>query len=180
MNLQALLQLMVEKHASDLFLKVGSPPSMRVDGRVEFAENPPSTTEFMEEALKAVSDERERGRFLEDRELDTAYESGKDRFRVNVFRQRGHIGFVFRHVPSAIQTFEQLRLPVKELERLSTLERGLVLITGTAGSGKSTALAAIVKHMNDNFHRHIITVEDPIEYLHTDNKSVIDQREVGV
>ncbi len=127
-----------------------------------------------------MSDERERNRFLDDRELDTAYESGKDRFRVNVFRQRGHVGFVFRYVPSTIKSFEELNLPVEVLQKLSSLERGLVLVTGTAGSGKSTALAAMVKHMNDSFHKHIITVEDPIEYLHADNKCVIDQREVGV
>lgn len=180
MDLQELLQLMVEKDASDLFLKVGTKPSMRVDGQVQFTEDVPSTPEFMEKTLSTVSDERERNRFLEDRELDTAYESGTERFRVNAFRQRGNIGFVFRHVPSIIKDFEALSLPVKELQRLSELKRGLVLITGTAGSGKSTALAAMVKHMNDNLSRHIITVEDPIEYLHADNKSIIDQREVGV
>lgn len=171
---------MVEKKASDLFLKVGAPPSLRVDGQVELVDDAPSTAEFMTQALNEISNEKERTHFAEERELDTAHETGGERFRVSVFKQRSHVGFVFRHVPSAIYTFKELHLPEEQLARLSTLERGLVLMTGTTGSGKSTALAAMVKYMNDNFCRHIITVEDPIEYLHKDNKSIIDQREIGV
>ena len=180
MDLQALLQLMVEKNASDLFLKVGTKPSLRVDGEIQFIEDAPSTSKFMEQTLNTVSDERERNHFIEDKEMDTAHESGTERFRVNAFRQRGDIGFVFRHVSSIIKDFDELNLPSKELIKLSNLKRGLVLVTGTTGSGKSTALAAMIKYMNDNMCRHIITVEDPIEYLYTDNKCVIEQREVGV
>ena len=144
MDFNALLVNMVEKKSSDLFLKVGSPPSMRVDGQIQFIGDQPLTPEFMQQTLEAISNEHQKEIFEKESELDTAHESGGNRFRVSVFRQRSHIGFVFRHVPSTIFTFDELHLPGKELTKLSLLKRGMVLITGTKGSGKSTALAAMV------------------------------------
>ncbi len=180
MDLNHLLDMMVEKRASDLFIKVGTAPSMRIDGSVRMIESEPVTPEFAEQVVRQIANDREQKHFMAEGELDVSYQCGEHRFRTNFFRQRGTIGVVFRHVPSAIYTFEELNLPSEQLTKLSGLKRGLVLLTGTAGSGKSTALASMIKYMNDNFCRHIITIEDPIEYLHHDNISVVEQREVGV
>ncbi len=179
MDLAVLLRRMVEENASDLILKVGTPPALRIDGSVRITEDDPVTEEFSRSALEQMLQPVQLKRFEQRGEADFSYESDGNRFRVNAFRQRGHIGLVFRHIPQATADFEQLHLPAAQLEKLSSLKRGLVLVTGTAGSGKSTTLAAMIKYMNDHFHRHIITIEDPIEFVYEDNLCVIEQREVG-
>jgi len=184
MTLEDLLRAMVRARASDLFLKAGSPPALRVDGAVRrdlLGERRELDAGFMETVLKRVLDERDRRAFDRAGEADTAYEvEGLDRFRVNVFRQRGRVGCVFRHIPRKIPTLEELNLPAAQLRKLCGLQRGLVLVTGVAGSGKSTCLAAMVDYINVNFPRHIITIEDPIEFVHEDKRSVIEQREIGI
>jgi twitching motility protein PilT len=131
--------------------------------------------------LRTVAGEAARKRFESEGELDTAYEAREiGRFRVNAYRQRGQTSFAFRHVESVIPTFEDLNLPAEELRKLAAKPRGLVLVTGVAGSGKSTALAAMVGHINQTQQKHVITIEDPIEFVHEDRKCIIDQREIGL
>jgi len=184
MTLDELLRAMVRARASDLFLKVGSPPAVRVDGAVRrsfLKECPAVDAAFMEGILEKVLDARDRETFARTGEADTAYDvEDLDRFRVNVFRQRGRTGCVFRHIPRVVPGFEELNLPGDQLRKLCALQRGLVLVTGVAGSGKSTCLAAMVDYINSNFPRHIITIEDPIEFVHEDKRSVIEQREIGI
>lgn len=184
MELNALLDLMVRERASDLFLKTNSAPSVRVDGNLKqlAGEAGASLDEaYMLRALEAVLDKRDRAAFDRDGEADAAYELPKvGRFRVNAFRQRGLTGFVFRHIPRKIPPLDDLNLPVDQLKKLCSRQRGLVLITGVAGSGKSTCLAAMIDFINANFRKHVVTIEDPIEFVHDDKLSVIEQREIGL
>ncbi len=180
MELSAIFAGMVKEEASDLFLKVGAPPAMRVVGRVVPMQAPPLTEENIKEVFEEVCDEGLRKAFAEKGNADSAYEiPGVGRFRANIFRQRGYIGMVFRHIHSKIPSLEDLNLPAESLRRLALLPRGLILLTGTAGSGKSTTIAAMINYINQHEERHIVTVEDPIEYTFTDAKCVIEQREVG-
>lgn len=179
-DINALFTIMVKEGASDLFLKVGAPPSMRVVGKVIITETPPLTEQDMKDAFEKVASETAKKRFLDNNEADISYEvGGTGRFRGNIFRQRGYIGMVFRAIKSSIPSFEDLNLPVEQLKKLSMIPRGLVLITGTTGSGKSTTLAAMINYINDNAEKHIVTVEDPIEFTFRDRRSVIEQREIG-
>jgi pilus retraction protein PilT len=181
MNIREVLRAMVQLRASDLFLKVGGPPQVRVDGTVRQLGNTGLTKDDMKEAFVMLVDEPSRESFRKSHEADTAFEEeGLGRFRVNVFMQRGQIGFVLRHVRSDIPGFQDLGLPIDTFERMSLLRRGLILVTGITGSGKSTTLAAMIQYMNKNTNRHIITVEDPIEYSYIDDRCVINQREVGI
>jgi len=180
MELASIFAAMVKEEASDLFLKVGVPPAMRVVGRVISMGGQPLTEENMLEVFSEVCDDFAKKKFAEKGEVDVSYEIyGVGRFRSNIFRQRGYIGMVFRHIHAKVPTMEELNLPADQLRRLAMLPRGLVLVTGTAGSGKSTTLASMVNYINETEERHIITVEDPIEFTFTDKKSVIDQREIG-
>ena len=167
-------------NASDLHLKVGNPPVIRVDGKLHPIPQMRRVTQ--EDVMKmafGIMNDSQKERFKRSNELDIAYSvPGLGRFRVNVFQQRGTVGMVFRLIPVKILTIEELNLP-KVLESLALRQRGLVLVTGTTGSGKSTTLAAMVHQINQGRTAHIITVEDPIEYLHRDMKSLINQREVG-
>ena len=116
----------------------------------------------------------------EQNEIDVAYElPGIGRFRVNIFKQKGCLGFVFRHIESRIPSFEELNLPLKTIGKMAESQRGLVLVTGNAGSGKSTTLAAMIQHINERFNKHIVTIEDPIEFVHPNKKCLIHQREIG-
>ncbi|MHB0980285.1 MAG: type IV pilus twitching motility protein PilT [Thermoleophilia bacterium] len=175
-----LLHKMIEVGGSDLHLKVGSPPCIRVNGemdRVESAEalKPDDTREM----ILGLLNTGQRKEFEEEHELDFAYAiPGLSRFRVNAFFQRGSIGSVFRTIPIKIPTAEELGLPPIVLE-LAMRPRGLVLVTGPTGSGKSTTLAAMVDHINKNKKCHIMTIEDPIEFLHRDQLAIVNQREVG-
>jgi twitching motility protein PilT len=178
--LEALLERMVKEEASDLFLKIGKPPSMRIAGRVTELAQQELSEGIMKEILAEITPERTRKRFDEGNDIDIAYElEGIGRFRASIYRQRGRIGMVFRAIPAKIKTFSELNLPAAQLQKLSLLPRGLVLVTGTAGCGKSTTLASMIDYINHTQSKHIITIEDPIEFTFTDDKSVIDQRELG-
>ncbi len=180
MELASVFAAMVKEEASDLFLKVGVPPAIRVVGRVISMGGPPLTEENMLEVFNEVCDDFAKKKFAEKGEADISYEIyGVGRFRANVFRQRGYIGMVFRHIKSRIPSMEDLSLPGEQLRRLALLPRGLVLVTGIAGCGKSTTIASMISHINQTEERHIITIEDPIEFTFTDQKCVIEQREIG-
>lgn len=178
--LHALLRMTVQESASDLFLKTGAPPSLRVDGQVKFLKADRVPPEAMQRIAALLLAER-MDQFLSDGESDLAYEAdGIGRFRVNVFRQRGLVSAAFRHVQGDIPTFATLGLPAEQLTRLAAQSSGVVLVTGVTGSGKSTTMAAMVDYMNHHYRRHIITIEDPVEFVHADRKCLIEQREVGI
>ena len=174
------LQAMEENKASDLYITVGYPPTMRGESELMHLNEKPMSPEDVNEILNAVLTNRQKRDFEIHMELNTALDIGEyGRFRINVLRQRQHPALVIRRIISKIPNFEELRLP-NILEKLSMEKRGLVLLTGMTGSGKSTTLASMVDHRNQNSEGHIITIEDPIEYFHDHKKSVITQREVGV
>jgi twitching motility protein PilT len=181
MELNDILTVAMKGGASDIHLKAGLPPMFRIDGKLlplkDARRLPPEDISRM---AFSIMNNYQKERFKEMNELDLAYGvPGLGRFRVNVFQQRGTIGIVFRVIPFKILTIEQLLLP-KVLEKIALEERGLILVTGTTGSGKSTTLAAMVDHINTNQTCHIMTIEDPIEFLIRDKRSIINQREVGV
>ncbi|MCB9995980.1 MAG: PilT/PilU family type 4a pilus ATPase [Rhodospirillales bacterium] len=171
---------MNEKQASDLYLTVGFPPTLRIEGVLEPIRPEPLTAEEINEIISSVLTNRQRREFETQMELNSSLDVGQyGRFRVNVLRQRQNPALVLRRIISKIPSFEELRLP-KLLEKLSLEKRGLVLVTGMTGSGKSTTLASMINYRNQHEQGHIITIEDPIEYFHEHNKSVVTQREVGV
>jgi twitching motility protein PilT len=181
MHIDDLLTVAVQSGASDLHLKVGSYPMMRVSGTLTVCSEEKrldkSDTEAMADTLFSA-DQREK--FRRAQEVDLAYSvPGLGRFRCNVFQQRGTVGLVLRVIPTRIKTIDELGLP-PVLKKIATEERGLVLVTGTTGSGKSTTLAAMIDYINTTRSTHIMTVEDPIEYLHRDHHSIVNQREVNV
>jgi twitching motility protein PilT len=180
-NIDDLLRRAVESRASDLHLKVGNHPYLRVDGLLNALNDIPRVTpeEMLSMAFSMMTN-RQKQKFKETAELDMAYGvAGLGRFRVNVFQQRGNVGMVLRVIPTKIRTIEELELP-RILTTVCEEQRGLVLCTGTTGSGKSTTLAAMIDRINSLRPEHIITIEDPIEYLHRDKKGFINQREVEV
>ncbi|HWN84742.1 MAG TPA: type IV pilus twitching motility protein PilT [Vicinamibacterales bacterium] len=181
MHVNDLLKIAVDSGASDLHLKVGTFPMMRVRGSLLPAmEDKRLEHEEMVSMAAAVLPVGYRDRFKEFHEVDLAYSvAGLGRFRCNAFQQRGTIGMVFRVIPRLITSIEELALP-PVLKKISTEERGLVLVTGATGSGKTTTLAAMIDEINATRTAHIMTIEDPIEYLHRDKRSVINQREIGV
>lgn len=175
-----LLQRAVQKDASDIHLKTGSVPYFRLDGDVAPEGTELIGKEQMESFLALILNEEQRSILAKRGEIDLSFtEKGVGRFRVNAFRQRGIISCVLRRIKTRILSFEQLRLP-PIVEHFACLPRGLILITGTTGSGKSTTLAAIIDYINENRRCHIVTIEDPIEYVHTDKMSVVNQREVTI
>jgi twitching motility protein PilT len=181
MHIDELLRKAVAAGASDLHLKVGSYPMMRVHGALKpIAEDKRLGLEDTESMAATMLSPQQQQKFRDQQETDLAYSvPGLGRFRCNVFRQRSTIGLVMRIIPTRIPTIEELTLP-PVLKTIAGEERGLVLVTGTTGSGKSTTLAAMIDHINGTRGVHIMTVEDPIEYLHRDNRSIINQREVAV
>jgi twitching motility protein PilT len=173
---------LIEKGGSDLHLKVPAPPVMRVDGQMRHIEGlSPLTPEETERAVREMLHDPEKLKeFADEGEVDFAYSiPGVARFRCNAFRQRGSVSLVIRAIPVSIKTIDQLQLP-PVIRELAEEERGIVLLTGTTGSGKSTTLAAMIDHINSTRRRHIVTVEDPLEFLHEDKQSIINQREVGM
>ena len=181
MELPDLLKVAVERKASDLHLKVGSPPVLRIDDRlVPLMEMPRLGQDAVVTMAASVMNAKQRERFKERCEIDLAYSvPGLGRFRANVFQQRGTVGLVMRVIPIKIMSISELNLP-GVLEKVAMEPRGLILVTGTTGSGKSSTLAAMIDHINSNRSGHILTIEDPIEFLHRDKKCLINQREVGV
>ncbi len=179
-SLDELLKKMIDVEASDLHLKVGSPPVMRIDGELHPTSLPMLLPNDTEEYAQSIFTQRAAGEFREMNEADFAYGKAElGRFRVNVFRQRGSVSLVLRRVLPTTQDFAELGLP-PVLEKLAAEARGLVLVTGPTGSGKTTTLASIIDHMNQTRRVNIITIEDPIEVLHRDKLAIIAQREVGM
>ena len=176
---KGVLQHMVQNNASDLHLKVGRPPTLRVDGHMQSLELPPLTQEDLRSLAEQIMAPKNIKEFSEVKESDFALAvPGIGRFRVNAYQQRGTIAYAFRTVPFQAKTISELNLP-PAVEQIALMPRGLILVTGITGSGKSTALASMLHYINQNRHANIITIEDPIEFLHRDIKSSINQREVG-
>ena len=177
-----MLRNIVAQRASDIHLQAGAPPFMRVDGSLEpFQGVPVLTPQQTEQVALAMMSEAQRELFSHRHELDFAFTiPNVARFRCNVFRQRGSVGVVMRVVQDSVPSFETLGLPISVVTDFASQERGLVLITGPTGHGKSTTLAAMVDHVNRKFPKNIITVEDPIEILHVNQRSLVIQREVGL
>jgi twitching motility protein PilT len=180
LDFRRVLETMLEQGASDLHLKVGTRPQIRVDGQLLVLDQPPPTPKELEALIEQILTPAQKQEFLSTRELDFAIGiPGLARFRANFHYQRGTPAIVLRHVPLGVPAIEELNLP-RFVERLALLPRGLILVTGTVGSGKSTTLASMIDCINRSMARSIITVEDPIEFLHRDDKSMISQREVGL
>jgi twitching motility protein PilT len=180
MDLQQLLTECAKRQASDLHLKAGSKPIVRIHGHLELQDDLPSVNQdFVRRTVMTLLGEHRYDQMLQGKEIDLGYRlPGVGRFRVNAFLCQGEVRAVFRHIPERTPSFQDLYLP-KVLERLAMERRGMILVTGITGSGKSTTLAAMISFMNRHRNDHIITIEDPIEYVHEDNKCLISQREVG-
>jgi twitching motility protein PilT len=178
-NMHQLLKAMIEKGASDLHITTGSPPQLRIDGKLHPLKMPPLSPQETKQLTYSVLTDAQKHRFEETNELDLSFSVQKlSRFRGNIFVQRGNVAGAFRAIPFKIKTFEELNLPpvVNELARKP---RGLLLVTGPTGSGKSTTLASIIDRINTERSEHIVTIEDPIEYLHPHKGCLVNQREVG-
>src|ERR671917_858403 len=178
-NFKQTIAQMVQKNASDLLLKVGRPPTVRLNGELHGLEMPPVKPEDLKLLAEQIMTPRQVKEFSEKKEADFAIGvPGVGRFRTNIYQQRGTLAFAFRAIPYEVKTVKELHLP-PVLEEIALRPRGLVLITGVTGSGKSTALASMINHINQNRKVNVITIEDPIEFLHRDVMSNISQREVG-
>ncbi|MDH3211231.1 MAG: type IV pilus twitching motility protein PilT [Myxococcales bacterium] len=178
-NMHQLLKAMIEKGASDLHVTTGTAPQLRIDGKLHPLRMPPLTPPETKQLCYSVLTDAQKHRFEEVSELDLSFSVQKlSRFRGNVFLQRGNVAGAFRAIPFQIKTFEELSLP-KVVADLADKPRGLVLVTGPTGSGKSTTLATIVDRINSMRNEHIVTIEDPIEYLHQHKSCVVNQREIG-
>ena len=178
-NFKQAISQMVQRNASDLLLKVGRPPTVRMNGELHALEMPPVKPEDLKLLAEQIMTPRQVKEFAEKKEADFAIGvPGVGRFRTNIYQQRGTLAFAFRAIPYEVKTVRELNLPAV-LEEISLRPRGLVLVTGVTGSGKSTALASMINHINQNRRVNVITIEDPIEFLHRDVQSNISQREVG-
>ena len=177
-NLHQLLKAMIEKGASDLHITTGSPPQLRIDGRLTPLKSPPLGAPETKQLCYSILTDSQKHRFEEQNELDLSFGvKGLSRFRANIFMQRGAVAGAFRTIPFKILSFAELGLP-PVVEGLAKKPRGLVLVTGPTGSGKSTTLAAILDKINSERHEHIVTIEDPIEYLHPHKNCLVNQREI--
>ncbi len=179
-NMDRLLQACVSQDASDIHLVVGRPPVLRIDGRLRSLETKVLEPEDTVGLMKSITPERNQQELQEEGGTDFGFAFGDDaRFRVAVFRQKSNISVCLRLIPSKIMSFEEIGLP-RICAALCRRPRGMFLVTGPTGSGKTTTLASMINYINENFDRHIITVEEPIEYYHNHKKSVVNQREVGI
>ena len=177
--LESYLQVVLDYGGSDLHLEAGAPPAVRINGDIKFLEEPPLESSQAEEILLPILSERLAQEFLDTGSVDFSYEvEGMARFRVNFLLQSRGMGGVFRIIPNRIPTLDDLNLP-PIVNNIARMDKGLVVVTGPTGSGKSTTLAAIVNHINRTRRKHIITIEDPIEFVHKSDKSMIQQREIG-
>jgi twitching motility protein PilT len=177
-TLYDLLKMMIEKDASDLHITTGSPPRLRIDGKLELIDHPPLTPADTKALCYSVLTDAQKHRYEENNELDLSFGvKGLSRFRSNIFMQRGAVAGAFRTIPFEIRSFKELGLP-EIVSELVKKPRGLILVTGPTGCGKSTTLAAMIDMINNERNEHIITVEDPIEYLHSHKKCLVNQREV--
>ena len=175
-----LLRLMAQKKGSDLFITAGFPPAIKVDGKITPQSNQSLTPQHTAELARAIMNDKQAAEFESTKECNFAISpAGIGRFRVNAFVQQAHIGVVLRTIATTIPTFESLQLP-PVLKDISMTKRGLVILVGGTGTGKSTSLAAMVDYRNENSYGHIITVEDPIEYVHEHKKCIVTQREIGI
>jgi twitching motility protein PilT len=178
-NMHQLLKAMIEKGASDLHLTTGTAPQLRIDGKLHPLRMPPLSPPETKQLCYSVLTDSQKHRFEETNELDLSFSVQKlSRFRANVFIQRGNVAGAFRAIPFKIKSFEDLNLP-RTVADLADRPRGLVLVTGPTGSGKSTTLATIIDRINTNRNEHIVTIEDPIEYLHHHKGCIVNQREIG-
>jgi twitching motility protein PilT len=178
-SLRRALEEMVRRRASDLHLKVGRPPMLRVHGELAPTDLPVLRADDLKRCAEQLLGPRQREEFAQNKEIDFAVGvQGLGRFRVNLFQQRGTLGFAFRAIPFEIPSMEELQLP-EVLEQIALSPRGLVLVTGVTGSGKSTTLAAMIRHVNEQRSVNVVTIEDPIEFLYRDIRSMVSQREVG-
>jgi twitching motility protein PilT len=178
-NLHQLLKAMIEKGSSDLHITTSSPPQLRIDGKLHPLKMPPMTASETKQLCYSILTDAQKHRFEETNELDLSFGvRGLSRFRANIFMQRGAVAGAFRAIPFKILTFEELGLP-RVVNELAKKPRGLVLVTGPTGSGKSTTLASIIDRINMDRSEHIVTIEDPIEYLHPHKGCLVNQREVG-
>jgi twitching motility protein PilT len=178
-NMHQLLKAMIEKGASDLHITTGTAPQLRIDGKLHPLRMPPLSPPETKQLCYSVLTDSQKHRFEEANELDLSFSVQKlSRFRANIFIQRGNVAGAFRAIPFKIKSFEELNLP-KIVADLAEKPRGLVLVTGPTGSGKSTTLATIVDRINANRNEHIVTIEDPIEYLHHHKGCIVNQREIG-
>jgi twitching motility protein PilT len=178
-SFKTVLQELIRRNGSDLHLKVGRPPTIRVDGELEPLEHQPLRPEDLKALAEQLMTPRQVKQFAEEKECDFAIGvPGIGRFRVNVYQQRGSLCYAMRAIPYQARTISELNLP-PVLEEVALKPRGLILVTGVTGSGKSTALAAMIQHINENRRANVITIEDPIEFLHRDINSHINQREIG-
>ena len=178
-NMSDLLLMMVQKRASDLHLTSGTPPMLRIDGQITATPFEKMTPDVCQRLIYSLLTDQQRQMFEAKSELDLSFGiKGVGRVRMNVFRQRGSVGAALRSIPSTFMTFEELGLPEVVYEVVGK-PRGLVMVTGPTGSGKSTTLASMIDYLNENRNGHIITIEDPIEYIHHHKKCIVNQREVG-
>ncbi len=180
MNVKPLFKLMVEKKASDLFFAPFAPAKIKIDGKIMPVNKLEMTPKMVKQAAIELMDEEQLDEFTRELELDFAIsEPGLGRFRVNVFQQRGNVSMVLRYITAELPTLDELGMP-EQMKELVMLRRGLILMVGATGSGKSTTLAAMINHRNEKTSSHIITIEDPIEFLHPNKQSIVNQREVGL
>jgi len=179
-EIEKLLKAAIKAQASDLHLKVGMPPKMRIHSKLKSTTGKIMNQEQLEELIFEIMSEDQKKFFFENGAIDFAYQLGKmDRFRINVYRQRGFISLAARHISGLIPPFETLHLP-KTVETISEEHEGLILVTGPTSCGKSTTIASMIDHVNKTRPCHIITIEDPIEFLHVDDKAIVSQREIGI
>ena len=180
MNVKPLFKLMVEKKASDLFFAPFAPAKIKIEGKIMPVNKHEMTPKMVKQAALELMDAEQMEYFTRELEIDFALsEEGLGRFRVNVFHQRGNVAMVLRYITSELPTLDELGMP-SQLKELVMLRRGLILMVGATGAGKSTTLAAMVNHRNEKTSSHILTIEDPIEFLHPNKQSIINQREVGL
>ena len=180
MNVKPLFKLMVDKKASDLFFTTHAPVMIKIDGKIMPVNKMELTPKMVRQAALELMNENQLEEFTRNLEIDFAVsEAGLGRFRVNIFHQRGNVAMVLRYVTPVLPTLEELGMP-DSLKDLVMLRRGLILMVGAAGSGKSTTLAAMINYRNQNAASHIVTIEDPIEFLHSNQRSIVNQREIGL